>query len=86
MLCRIALYIRSNIYIPEDCQWRLTNNNIYYYEYRTVKDNVKIYLQKATVDDQIIIKADFVQDKRPLMDENNFFKTASIELQIMIEI
>jgi hypothetical protein len=50
-----------------------------------IKYSVEIVLQKAIVDDQIIIKADFVQDKRPLMDENNFFKTTSIELQIMIE-
>jgi len=42
--------IRENIYMPDDALWRIDNPNIFYYEYRTTKDNVKIYLQYKTVD------------------------------------
>jgi len=50
-----------------------------------IKYSVDIVLQKANVNDQMVIKADFVQDKRPLVDENNFFKTSTIELKVMVE-
>ena len=50
-----------------------------------VKYSCEVVLQKVNVDDQIIIKADFVQDKKPLHDENNFFKTSIIEMKVWIE-
>lgn len=50
-----------------------------------VKYSIEIVLQKVDIDDQILIKADFVQDKRPLHDENNFFKTSTIEMKVTIE-
>lgn len=50
-----------------------------------IKYSVDIVLQKVNVDDQMIIKADFVQDKRPLLDENNFFTTKNIDMKVTIE-
>jgi len=50
-----------------------------------LKYSCDIVLQKNGVDDQIILKTDFVQDKRPLIDENNFFVTKNIDLKIIIE-
>lgn len=50
-----------------------------------VKYSCDIVLQKHNVDDQIIIKASFVQDKRPLHNENNFFVTKNIEMKVSIE-
>jgi hypothetical protein len=50
-----------------------------------IKYACEIVLQKKNVDDQLVIKASFVQDKRPLRDENNFFASKNIELQIIIE-
>lgn len=50
-----------------------------------IKYSVDIILQKLNVDDQMIIKADFVQDKRPLNDENNFFKSSMIPMKLAIE-
>lgn len=41
--------IRDNLHIPDDQMWRLTSLS-YYDEYRTKVDNVKVYLQKRTVD------------------------------------
>lgn len=50
-----------------------------------IKYSIDIVLQKLNVDDQMIIKADFVQDKRPLHNENNFFKSSTIEMKVWIE-
>ncbi|AYV82365.1 MAG: hypothetical protein Homavirus37_4 [Homavirus sp.] len=50
-----------------------------------IKFSCDIILQKVNVADQILIKASFVQDKRPLHDENNFFISKSIEMNIAIE-
>jgi hypothetical protein len=41
--------ILDNIYIPELEKYRLTSNVVFYYEYRTNIDNVKIYYQVKTV-------------------------------------
>lgn len=44
--------IKDNIHLPAECSWRFLkkySDTIYYYEYRTKKDYVKIYLQKKTV-------------------------------------
>jgi hypothetical protein len=40
----------NNIYIPDDCLWRIYNDKAYYVEYRTKLANVKIYYQLKTVD------------------------------------
>lgn len=50
-----------------------------------IKYNIDMILQKDNVNDQIIIKASFVQDKRPLHDENYFFKTRNIDMKVTIE-
>lgn len=50
-----------------------------------IKFSIDIVLQKENVNDQMIIRAEFVQDKRPLMDEGNFFTTSMIELRVTIE-
>jgi hypothetical protein len=50
-----------------------------------IKYACDIIMQKINVDDQMMIKASFVQDKRPLHDENNFFVTKNIDMKIVIE-
>lgn len=50
-----------------------------------IKYSIEMVLQKANVDDQLLLKCDFVQDKRPLNDENNFFKDSDIEMKVVIE-
>jgi len=50
-----------------------------------IKYAIDMVIQKLNVDDQMIIKASFVQDKRPLHDENNFFVTKKIDMRIIIE-
>lgn len=50
-----------------------------------IKYSIDMVIQKLNVEDQMIIKASFVQDKRPMNDENNFFKTTIIEMNISIE-
>lgn len=50
-----------------------------------IKYSIDIVLQKVNVEDQIILKCDFVQDKRPLRDENNFFRTTNVEMNIVTE-
>jgi hypothetical protein len=42
--------MKENFFIPADQKWRLDSNICYYEEYRTKKDNVKVYHQKKTVD------------------------------------
>jgi len=44
-----------------------------------------LVLQKLNVEDQMIIKASFVQDKRPMNDENMFFKKDPIQMKVHIE-
>ena len=50
-----------------------------------IKYECDIIVQKNNVDDQMILRASFVQDKTPLKDENNFFNTTTIDLKIVIE-
>ena len=50
-----------------------------------IKYSCDIVLQKYGVDDQIILKASFVQDKRPLHDENNFFVTTNVNMKVTVE-
>jgi hypothetical protein len=50
-----------------------------------IKYSIEIVIQKVNVEDQMIIKGSFVQDKQPLHNENNFFKTSNIEMKITIE-
>lgn len=50
-----------------------------------IKYSCDIIIQKKNVADQMKLKASFVQDKRPLRDENNFFITANIDMKITIE-
>ncbi len=50
-----------------------------------IKYDVELVIQKEGVSDQMILKASFVQDKRPLYDENNFFVTTNVDLKIVIE-
>lgn len=50
-----------------------------------IKYSCQIVLQKTNVEDQIILKPSFVQDKRPLLDENNFFVTKNIDMRVTIE-
>ena len=61
-------------------------NTVQKYE---TEDEIKyvcdIVLQKLNVEDQIVIKAHFVQDKRPLNDENMFFKKDPIQMKVHVE-
>ncbi len=50
-----------------------------------IKYSCQIVVQKANVEDQLVLKVSFVQDKRPLRDENNFFVTKNIDMRIIIE-
>jgi hypothetical protein len=50
-----------------------------------IKYVIDFVLQKNNVSDQIVLKASFVQDKRTLNDENNFFVTKNVKMQIIIE-
>lgn len=50
-----------------------------------IKYSIEMVLQKPNVEDQIVIKGEFVQDKRPLNDENNFFVTKNIDMKVIIE-
>ncbi len=50
-----------------------------------IKFSIDMVIQKMNVDDQMILKCDFVQDKRPLVDENNFYKTSRVEMKVTIE-
>jgi len=50
-----------------------------------IKYSIDFVVQKINVKDQMALKGSFVQDKRPLLDENNFFVNKNIELQIIIE-
>ena len=50
-----------------------------------IKYAVDMVLQKQGVEDQMVVKGSFVQDKRPLRDENNFFYTRNIDLKVVIE-
>jgi hypothetical protein len=46
---------------------------------------IEFVIQKRNVDDQMIIKGSYVQDKRPLNDENNFFINAKVDMKVLIE-
>lgn len=50
-----------------------------------IKYAIDIVIQKHNVIDQMVIKASFVQDKRPLHDENNFFLSKNIDMKVIIE-
>ncbi len=50
-----------------------------------IKYVIELIVRMAGVEDQMILKASFVQDKRPLHDENLFFNTSTVEMKITIE-
>lgn len=50
-----------------------------------VKYSIDLVIQKVNVEDQMVIKTSFVQDKRPLHNENNFFVTKRVEMKVIIE-
>lgn len=50
-----------------------------------IKYAIRMVIQKANTDDQMVLQCSFVQDKRPLHDENNFFVTKNIDMKIVIE-
>lgn len=50
-----------------------------------IKYSINLVIQKVNVEDQMIIKVSFVQDKRPLHDENNFFLNKEIQMKLVIE-
>lgn len=50
-----------------------------------IKYSMQMVIQKFGVNDQMIIKPSFVQDKRPLNDENNFFVTHTVDMKVTIE-
>lgn len=62
---------------------------INYVQKRETEDEIEytidLVIQKLNVEDQMVIKASFVQDKRPLNDENNFFVSKNIDMRIIIE-
>lgn len=41
--------VKQNIFIPAHQQYRLTADYVYYHEYRTNEDDVKLYYQRKTV-------------------------------------
>lgn len=41
--------IPENLYMPPSTKWRVKNKNVFYLEYRTKKDYVKIYYQRKRV-------------------------------------
>ena len=42
--------LKDSFYVPVEQQWRFQHIDSYYNEYRTKRDNVKIYHQKKLVD------------------------------------
>lgn len=50
-----------------------------------VKYSVDLVIQKLNAEDQMVLKASFVQDKRPLVDENNFFVSKNIDMKVIVE-
>jgi len=58
-------------------------------EKRETEDEIKytstIIIQKLNVDDQMILRVAFIQDKRPLNNEDLFFKQSKIQLFVSIE-
>lgn len=50
-----------------------------------IKFSCDIVIQKLNVEDQMIIRTSFVQDKRALHNENNFFVQHTVEMKVMIE-
>ena len=50
-----------------------------------IKYAIGLVIQKLNAEDQMVLKASFVQDKRPLNDENNFFISKNIDMKVIIE-
>lgn len=50
-----------------------------------VKYSINVIIQKKNINDQMLINIQIIQDKRPLLDEDNFNKTENIELKVIIE-
>lgn len=50
-----------------------------------IKYACHLLLQKDNIDDQMILKASLVQDKRSLHDENEFFRTHDLVMRIAVE-
>lgn len=42
--------LKEKLHIPEDKKWKLNSSNVWYIEYRTIMDNIKVYYQKKMVD------------------------------------
>lgn len=64
----------------------ITINYIQKYETEDeIKYTINLVIQKIIVEDQMLIRASFVQDKRSLQDENNFFATKNIDMRVIIE-
>lgn len=41
--------VRSSLRVPPDKRWKLRSRDVYYHEYRTVPDNIKVYFQVREV-------------------------------------
>ena len=50
-----------------------------------IKYSITLVLQKVNVEDQMVVEASFVIDKRPLRDENNFFVNKNVDMKVVIE-
>lgn len=50
-----------------------------------VKYAINLVIQKLNVQDQMVLKASFVQDKSTLHDENDFFVSKNVEMKVIIE-
>jgi hypothetical protein len=50
-----------------------------------IKYAIEFVIQKINVEDQMYLRGTFVQDKRPLRDENNFFVDSNVQMKIIIE-
>ena len=50
-----------------------------------IKYAIEFVIQKDNINDQMVVKGSFVQDKRPLNDENNFFISAKVDMKVLVE-
>ncbi len=61
-------------------------NNVQKYETDDeIKYTIAFVIQKDNSSDQMVLSCSFVQDKRPLNDENNFFRSVNVDMRVMIE-
>lgn len=84
-----ALGLPTSLYGKPAGRSRIMLVAIEYVQKYETEDEIKyvitIVLQKVGVEDQMVIQASFVIDKRPLRDENNFFETHNVDLKVVIE-